>query len=154
MCRLTSIGNPIVEIRRSQDRLISTMGFPILVRQHLYIELGPWCRFQSTSLRTANHLVSGGCYVVTTFDVTNGKTLLDFKEGQNITWYIYSCSYLSVYCCCLNVNIELRSVKWQLKHIFPVTEKEVSKVISWRWCVCAAWRSWTPWLPGTARASL
>ena len=41
-CRLISIGNPIVEIRRSYDRLISTMGFPILVRWHLYIESGPW----------------------------------------------------------------------------------------------------------------
>ena len=39
---LTSIGNPIVEIRRSYDRLISTMGFPIPVRRHLYIESGPW----------------------------------------------------------------------------------------------------------------
>ena len=38
---LASIGNPIVEIRRSYDRLISTMGFPILVRWHLYIESGP-----------------------------------------------------------------------------------------------------------------
>ena len=35
------IGNPIVEIRRSYDHLISTMGFPLLVRQHLYIESGP-----------------------------------------------------------------------------------------------------------------
>ena len=42
-CHLTSIGNPIVEIRRSYDRLISTMGFPIPVRRHLYIESGPWC---------------------------------------------------------------------------------------------------------------
>ena len=32
-----------MEIRRSYDRLISTMGFPILVRRHLYIESGPWC---------------------------------------------------------------------------------------------------------------
>ena len=31
-----------MEIRRSSDRLISTMGFPILVRYHLYIESGPW----------------------------------------------------------------------------------------------------------------
>ena len=31
----------IVEIRRSYDRLISTMGFLILVRRHLYIESGP-----------------------------------------------------------------------------------------------------------------
>ena len=38
----TSVGNPIVEIGRSYDRLISTMGFPVLVRQHLYIESGPW----------------------------------------------------------------------------------------------------------------
>ena len=40
-CNLTSIGNRIVEIRRSYDRLISTMGFPILVRRHLYIDSGP-----------------------------------------------------------------------------------------------------------------
>ena len=38
---LTSIGNPIVEIRRPYDRLISKMGFPILARWHLYIESGP-----------------------------------------------------------------------------------------------------------------
>ena len=38
---LTSIGNPIVEIRQSYDHLISAMRFPILVRQHLYIESGP-----------------------------------------------------------------------------------------------------------------
>ena len=31
-----------MEIRRSYDRLISTMGFPILVGRHLYIESGPW----------------------------------------------------------------------------------------------------------------
>ena len=30
-----------MEIRPSYDRLISTMGFPILVRCHLYIESGP-----------------------------------------------------------------------------------------------------------------
>ena len=30
-----------MEMRRSYDRLISTMGFPILVRRHLYIESGP-----------------------------------------------------------------------------------------------------------------
>ena len=40
-CCLTSIGNLIVEIRRSYDRLISTIGFPIPVRRHLFIESGP-----------------------------------------------------------------------------------------------------------------
>ena len=41
-CHLTSIGNLIVDIRQSYDRLISTMEFPILVRWHLYIGSGPW----------------------------------------------------------------------------------------------------------------
>ena len=40
-CLLTSIGNPIVEIRWSYGCLISKMGFLILVRWHLYIESGP-----------------------------------------------------------------------------------------------------------------
>ena len=40
-CHLTSIGNPIVEIRRSADRLISTVGFPILERWYLLSESGP-----------------------------------------------------------------------------------------------------------------
>ena len=31
-----------MEIRRSYNHLISRMGFPILVRWHLYIESGPW----------------------------------------------------------------------------------------------------------------
>ena len=39
---LTKIGNPIVEIRRSYHCLISTMGFPILVRWHIFIESAPW----------------------------------------------------------------------------------------------------------------
>ena len=31
-----------MKIRRSDDHLISTMGFPILIRRHLYTELGIW----------------------------------------------------------------------------------------------------------------
>ena len=37
----TSIGKPNLEIKRSYDRLVSTMGFPILVRWRLYIESAP-----------------------------------------------------------------------------------------------------------------
>ena len=37
-CHLTSTGNPILEIRRFYDHLISKVGFSILVRRHLYIE--------------------------------------------------------------------------------------------------------------------
>ena len=40
-CHLTSIENPIVEIRQSYDRLTSTMGFPILIICNLSIESGP-----------------------------------------------------------------------------------------------------------------
>ena len=40
-CCMASIRNPIVEVRRFYDRLISTMGFPILARQYFYIESGP-----------------------------------------------------------------------------------------------------------------
>ena len=36
--RYYSIVNPIVELRRSNDRLISTMGFTVLAKWHLYIE--------------------------------------------------------------------------------------------------------------------
>ena len=39
---LTSTGDLNVEIRRSYDHLFSTMGFPILVRWHIYVELILW----------------------------------------------------------------------------------------------------------------
>ena len=39
---LTSRGNPIVQIRRSYDRLISTLGFPLLERWHIYINSAHW----------------------------------------------------------------------------------------------------------------
>ena len=42
-----------MEIRWSYGRLFSTVGFPILVRQHLYIESGPWlCTHASVNLVT------------------------------------------------------------------------------------------------------
>ena len=44
-----------MEIRRSYDCLISTMGFPILVRWYLYIESGP--RVPSQILRQKYHLL-------------------------------------------------------------------------------------------------
>ena len=57
-CGLTRKGNPTVEIRPSWDHLISKIGFPRLVRWHLYIESAPppppppprgilWCAFWS-----------------------------------------------------------------------------------------------------------
>ena len=40
-CHLSSVGNPIVEMRWSKDHLISTMWVPIPVRQYLYINSSP-----------------------------------------------------------------------------------------------------------------
>ena len=61
-CHLTSIGKLIVEIRRSYDRLISTMGFAILVRWHLYIESGPWCfLILNCMMHHQLHIVAGAC---------------------------------------------------------------------------------------------
>ena len=40
-CYLTNIGNSIMDLRPSANCLIYTMGFPILVRWHLYIGSGP-----------------------------------------------------------------------------------------------------------------
>ena len=39
--RLTCIGNPIVEIKQSWDRLIIIMGFPILISGHFYFKSVP-----------------------------------------------------------------------------------------------------------------
>ena len=49
---LTSIGNLIVEMRRSYDRLISTMGLHMLVRWQLYIESVPWSLLTCIKLNT------------------------------------------------------------------------------------------------------
>ena len=39
--RFSGVGIPMLKIRRSLDRLIFNKGIPILVRRHLYIEMGP-----------------------------------------------------------------------------------------------------------------
>ena len=44
--RLAGVGGPIVELRRSCHRLISTMRFPALVRLRLYIASGLWLYVQ------------------------------------------------------------------------------------------------------------
>ena len=61
-CRLTSIGNPMLEIRWSYDRLIYKMGFPILVRRHLYIESGPRLWYSKLALQNIVN-TPGDCFV-------------------------------------------------------------------------------------------
>ena len=64
ICYLTSIWDPIVYIRRSYDRLIYTMGFPILVRRHLYIESDPWPERIPLSDRQQSSICTFGDYIL------------------------------------------------------------------------------------------
>ena len=93
---LTGIGNPIVEIRRSYDRLISTMGFPIPVRRHLYIESGPRifvkCLFSVYGVGTCSTIV-----LLTAYDI----------EDVGWRWFRYRLSWPQVF-----------TMKKNNKHIF------------------------------------
>ena len=60
-----------MEIRRSYDRLISTMGFPILVRWRLYIESGP----RKLQRRHMDHTASQNTG-------NSGSTFLTLCEGN------------------------------------------------------------------------
>ena len=44
---LPGMGNPMLKMRRSRDRLIFVMGIPMLVRRHLYIETAPRFYFRA-----------------------------------------------------------------------------------------------------------
>ena len=75
ICHLTSIGYPIVEIRRSYNRLISIKLFPTVVRRHVHIESKP--RMIGTTM----------CNETTLFEICGSKradpVLCDLGE---ITW--------------------------------------------------------------------
>ena len=83
-----TIGNPIVEIRRSWDRLISTMGFHILVRCHLYIKSGP--RPESCSTWHSRTLRNKGILRLQNFTFWNKANLryLIAATGQVISNWI------------------------------------------------------------------
>ena len=71
-----------MEIRRSDDRLISTMVFPILVRPHIYIESGPWCCSWPCHLHTwreaLDSLIPGPLAIVAQDD----------RKKMGSTWYL------------------------------------------------------------------
>ena len=88
-CHLTSIGNPIVEIRRSYDRLISTMGFPILVRQHLYIESGPWLLVSPGHQQLWHWLCRIHKSLSSTRKVIGGFHVISFEKWNNLYTVIF-----------------------------------------------------------------
>ena len=61
-----------MEIRRSYNRLISTMGYPIVVRQHIYIESGPW----SLGMGIHHPLV----------DSPNEQAVVPNVDGSSLRW--------------------------------------------------------------------
>ena len=96
---LTSIGNPIVEIRRSYDRLISTMGFPILVRWHLHIESGP-CKRRVAHLYMTwkpygnKDIMTIMLYNRIVFEVLRRSATCDFSMNE---CYHNSCDIINIY---------------------------------------------------------
>ena len=70
-----------MEIRRSYDRLISTVGFPILVRWHLNIESGPRC------LSTYQSSIHSGHYPTCDYRGPNRKTSDCKRISKNMYMY-------------------------------------------------------------------
>ena len=79
-----------MEIRRSYDRLISTMGFPILVRQYFYFESRPRFRLCSSLgylLHCYNGDISAGVLPLLCWEVV--LLVWQFDIWAMSLWYIY-----------------------------------------------------------------
>ena len=80
-----------MEIRRTYDRLISTIGFPILIRWHLYIESGPSLWF--------THTISAYPKIVPSLTYPHNHEYGAVSHGwkrSNVRWtqgrfYLYDC---------------------------------------------------------------
>ena len=80
-----------MKIRQSYDRLISTMGFPILVRCHLYIESGHgWVCNQVDAVSPLNN---GSTYIYTNLFTDSNRISLFRQE------YLVSASSISNFDC-------------------------------------------------------
>ena len=119
-----------MEIRRSYHRLISTMGFPILVK-HLYIESGPryhssfhcsfpWWRHQMETISTLLALCVG-----------NSQVTGEFPSQGPVTWSF-------------DVFFDLHQNKWLSKQSCRRWFEMPSCSL---WCHCKAWLH--IWLEGT-----
>ena len=104
-CRLTSIGIPITEMSRSDDRLNTTVGFPILVRRHLKLNQGPVVYVFLSMLQAGRGLwvchsrrygCSGGGHVARMFgdgeeeNLNSGMCRWNGHHGHNnklLVWY-------------------------------------------------------------------
>ena len=78
-----------MEIRRSYDRLISTTGFSILIRRHLYIESRPRLRLCS-SLRERWMLSPSGAIPGRLYDGNLAGVVVGLKESWVDTRFVPS----------------------------------------------------------------
>ena len=85
-CHLTSIEIAIVEIRRSYDRLISAIGYPILVR-HLCCESGPCIqtdKLESPSLYCGTEWTTYASVYLTIIVSDNGLSPVSCKHSKRV----------------------------------------------------------------------
>ena len=74
-----------MEIRRSYDRLISTMVFPILARRHHYIESGPRPQLAKCMiLNRSNGTGCSACMIQSAVDITRSDIQI-----KNTVYYVY-----------------------------------------------------------------
>ena len=81
-----------MEIRRSYDRLISTMGFPMLVRWRLYIESGP-CSAPTEGPSLPLTMKCGGDVILNIVLISSNWTRSRCKPKtfrSEIYWFLFS----------------------------------------------------------------
>ena len=92
-CRLTSIGIPILKIRRSRDRLIFNMAIPVPGKDGLYTETGP--RYPSSFRHQVRYSAHDGPHCgpdiilnISDDEILRDSISLDKKAGHHMwRWY-------------------------------------------------------------------
>ena len=123
-----------MEIRRSYDRLISTMGFPILVRCHLNIESGP-CTVKTRLLghlcckiinEPSNLQRRAGCLLIAKF-LQNRAKIQCSPNGNMPTVLVVLCFAVAWYRTSLPVVFMLCLWHWHNHTIVPVAATRLGK---------------------------
>ena len=133
---------PIVEIRRSYNRLISPIGFPIPVRRHLYIESGP--RATSTNgTRPAERLphVAGLMWQTIGCELSRPgmRFCKEFWFNRVHNWYLIPNRHKEIY------NLERTSYKGGC--LLRTLPKEGKWCVNMKKTLCILYTRWIfPWI--------
>ena len=94
-CSLTIyVEIPIVEMERFYDRLISTMGFPVLVRRHLYLEPGPRIFAATVHSCTVSIYMAR---IPIQIQIWNSRLVLIYVMDESVTGVHMNASYIWYY---------------------------------------------------------